>query len=123
MITYETGTPHFGGRTVVRLSANGEVLVEQNCGGRHSGFNEKADPAVYREILVLLRKARRSVADLPEPVPVPGETRVRLRAATPSETIDLEFWSNQRWRDPAVDRLISRLERLAVESSGGIIRF
>lgn len=123
MITYETGNPHFSGRTVVRLSSNGEVLVEQNRGDQDSVFSDEADPAVYREILVLLEKVRRSVADLPEPVPVPGETMVRLQAVTPSETIDLKFWNNQRWRDPAVDRLISRFERLAVESSEGIIRF
>lgn len=123
MITYETGNPHFGGRTVVRLSANGEALVEQNRGDQNSGFNEKTDPAVYREILVLLKKACRIVADLSEPAPVPGETMVRLRATSPLETIDLKFWSNQRWRDPILDQLISHFERLAVEVSGGIVRF
>jgi hypothetical protein len=123
MITYETGNPHFGGRTVVRLSATGEVLVEQNRGDQNSGFTETAEPALYREILVLVKMARRSVAELPEPPPVPGETMVRLRAATPLETIDLKFWGNQRWRDPILDQLISRFERLAAEASGGIVRF
>jgi hypothetical protein len=123
MITYQTGNPHFGGRTVVRLSPNGAVLVEQNRGDQNRGFSEKADPAVYREILMLLKRACRIVADLPQPVPVPGETMVRLRAATPLEAIDLKFWSNQRWRDPTLDQLISHFERLAVEVSGGIVRF
>lgn len=123
MITYETGNPHFGGRTVVRLSANGEVLVEQKRGDENIDFSEKADPAVYREMAVLLKKARRIVADLPQPAPVPGETLVRLRATTPLEPIHLRFWSNQRWRDPTLDRLIRHFERLAVEVSGGIVRF
>jgi hypothetical protein len=123
MITYETGNPHFGGRTVVRLSSNGEVLVEQNCGNQNRGFSQKADPAVYRAILVLLKKARRRAAGLPESTPVAGETLVRLRAVTPPETIDLQFWSNQRWHDGILDRLISRFERLAAEASGGIVRF
>jgi hypothetical protein len=123
MITYETGNPHFGGRTVVRLSANGEVRVEQNRGDQNRGFSEKADPAVHGQILALLKKARRSVADLSEPTPVPGETVVRLQATTPLETIDLKFWSNQRWRDPLLDQLIGHFERLAVEASGGVVRF
>ena len=123
MITYETGSPCFSGRTLVRLSANGEVLVEQKRGDQNSGFSEKADPALHREILVLLQDACRSVAHLPELPPVPGETLVRLRAATPLETIDLAFWSNQRWRDPVLDQLISHFERLADEASGGIVRF
>ena len=123
MITYENGNPHFGGRTVVRLSAKGEVLVEQIRGDQNSSFSEKADPAVHREILVLLKDACRSVARRPEPDPVPGETLVRLQAATPLETIDLKFWSNQRWRDPILDRLIGHFERLAAEASGGIICF
>jgi hypothetical protein len=123
MITYETGNPHFGGRTVVQLSATAEVLVEQKRGDENIDFSEKADPAVYREILVLLKEACRIVADLPQPAPVPGETLVRLRATTPLETINLRFWSNQRWRDPVLDQLISHFERLVVEVSGGIVRF
>lgn len=123
MITYETGNPHFGGRTVVQLSATGEVVVEGKRGHENMDFDEKADPAVYREILALLKEACRRVSHLPERTPVPGETLVRLRAITPSETINLRFWSNQRWRDPVVDRLISHFERLAVEVSGGAIRF
>ena len=123
MVTYETGNPYFSGRTVVRLYADGEVLVEQQRGVQNDWFSEKADPALHREILVLLQDACRSIAHLSELPPVPGETLVRLRAATPLETIDLKFWSNQRWRDPVLDRLISHFERLAAEASGGIVRF
>ena len=123
MIAYETGNPHFGGRTLVQLSATGEVLVELNRGDEHNYFSQEADPAVHREMLLLLKEACRRVSGLPERTPVPGETLVRLWAATPLETIRLRFWSNQRWRDPVLDRLISRFERLAVEASGGIVRF
>ena len=123
MITYETGNPHFGGRTVVQLSATGEVLVEQKRGHENIDFSQKADPAVHRQALALLKEASRSVSDLPERAPVPGETLVRLQASSPLETIHLRFWSNQRWRDPILDQLISHFERLAVEASGGVVRF
>jgi hypothetical protein len=123
IITYETGNPHFGGRTVVQLSAAGEVVVELKRGDENIDFDQKVDPAVYRELLVLLKEACRRVSRLPERTPVPGETLVRLRATTPSETIHLRFWSNQRWRDPVLDQLMSHFERLAVETSGGVVRF
>lgn len=123
MITYETGNPHFGGQTVVRLSSNGELFIEQNRGVLNRTFKEKVDPALHREIVILLKQACRSASDLPESTPVPGETMVRLHAAVALETIDLRFWSNQRWRDPILNRLISQFERLAVEASRGIVRF
>ena len=123
MVTYETGNPHFGGRTLVQLSATGDVLVELNRGHEHNDFSQKADPSMHREILALLKEACRIVSQWPEGTPVPGETLVRLWAATPSETINVRFWSNQRWRDPVLDRLISHFERLADKASGGIVRF
>ena len=123
MITYETGNPHFGGRTFIQLANNGDVLVEQKQGDQTRRFSGKVNPAVHRGILMHFKEAHRSAVGLSEDKPVPGETLVTLHAVTAVENIDLSFWSNQRWSQPALDRLISDFERLASTASGGVVRF
>ncbi|MBV9488750.1 MAG: hypothetical protein JO069_03370 [Verrucomicrobia bacterium] len=126
MLTYETGNPHFGGRTFVRLDGNGDVLVEQTHGQQVRTFVGQVDPAACAEILAHFTTARerRQGAICPaEDPPVPGETVVTVRAVIGPERSELSFWSNRRWADPALARLVSGFERLASAASGGVVRF
>ncbi len=123
MITYETGNPHFEGRTTVCITTEGQGSAERVRETFHEAYARAVDPARYRRLHDLL--TRFDPQGLPDKAPVPGETPVtiRLTEGGASGAREVRFWTNARWVDPTLEELATGFETLAREVSGGAIAF
>jgi hypothetical protein len=120
---YKVGNPHFHGRTIVRVTGNGNVEASFERGGKIQSYKGTVPPAKLKALRNSLAKHPIDKYQPAKRSPVPDEATMEFTLVTGGVRAQATYLDNARHEVAALDELVDVIQEIASKVSKGKIEY